>query len=373
MAEHKPRVVIVHDWLLAKGGAELVVEQLHNIFPKAPIYTSYCAPEWRERLNGRVRTSWLQHLGPIRKFVPMLRIIWFSRLKLNDFDIIISSSGAEAKGVKKSRPDQLHVNYCHAPTHYYWSRYDEYMKNPGFGKLDWLARIGLKILVAPLRKWDLRAAQRPDVIIANSTHIQAEIKKHYGRDSVVIFPPVDVKSLIPKGKVARGGFYVVSGRQTPYKRNDLAIQACSKLDKKLVVIGDGPDIPRLKSLAGANVEFVGRVDDTTKIDYFQHARGLIFGGTDDFGITMVEALAAGCPVIAFDAGGAKDIVDNDKTGILFKLQTVRSLGEAIKRAESTQFDTDRLIDSTERFSISVFHDRIKKIVDLSWRKYTRKP
>lgn len=372
MAEHKPRVVIVHDWLLAKGGAELVVEQLHKVFPEAPIYTSYCAPEWRERLNGQVRTSWLQRLGPIRKFVPMLRIIWFSRLKLNDFDIIISSSGAEAKGVKKVRPDQLHINYCHAPTHYYWSRYDEYMKNPGFGKLDWLARIGLKILVAPLRQWDLKAAQRPDIMIANSTHIQAEIKKYYNRDSVVIFPPVDVKSLIPKNKVAKEDFYVVSGRQTPYKRNDLAVQACSKLDKNLVVIGDGPDIARLKALAGANVKFVGRVDDPTKISYFQRARGLIFGGIDDFGITMVEVLAAGCPVIAFNAGGAKDIVNDNKTGILFEPQTVESLKEAIERAESIKFQTDQLIDSTKRFSVPVFRENIKEIVDSSWRQHTHK-
>ena len=369
MAMKKPRVVIVHDWLLDKGGAELVVEQLHRVFPEAPIYTSYSVPKWRRKLDGKVRTGWLQHLGPLRKFVPFLRIMWFSRLKLDDFDIIISSSGAEAKGVKKARPNQLHINYCHAPTHYYWSRYDEYMQNPGFGKLNFLARIGLKLLVAPLRKWDLNAARRPDVMIANSTHIQAEIKKYYGRGSTVIFPPIYVEDIVPKRPVEKEDFYIVSGRQTPYKRNDLAIQACSKLGKKLIVIGDGPDIPRLKSLAGPTTEFVGRIDDPAKISYFQRTRGLIFGGVEDFGITMVEVQAAGRPVIAFDAGGANDIVADGQTGVLFDQQTVSSVINAINRFETIDFRPETLINSTKRFSAAVFQKDIEKFVQASWREY----
>lgn len=371
MTAKEPRVVIVHDWLLDKGGAELVVEQLHQIFPDAPIYTSYCAPRWRTELDDKVKTGWLQHLGPLRKFIPFLRIWWFSSLKLDDFDIIISSSGAEAKGVKKARADQLHINYCHAPTHYYWSRYDEYMQNPGFGKLNFLARFGLKVLVAPLRKWDLKAAQRPDIMIANSTHIQAEIKKYYNRDSTVIFPPIYIESIAPKNPVKKNDFYIVSGRQTPYKRNDLAIQACSKLGRKLIVIGDGPDIPRLKSLAGSTTKFVGYIDDQTKIDYFQKARGLIFGGIEDFGITMVEAQSAGCPVIAYGAGGANDIVTDGQTGVLFDQQTVSSLVKAIKRFETMSFQPDTLINSTKRFSAVVFQKEIKKFIQTSWRNHKR--
>lgn len=367
MPNKEPRIVIVHDWLLDKGGAELVVEQLHKVFPEAPIYTSYSVDKWRKRLDGKVVTGFLQHLGKIRKFVPLLRIFWFTRLDLSDYDIIISSSGAEAKGVKKARPDQLHINYCHAPTHYYWSRYDEYMDNPGFGKLNFIARVGLKILVNPLKRWDLRAAQRPDVMIANSTHIQSEIKKYYHRDSIVIFPPVDIDSLKPSIVDApREEFYIVSGRQTPYKRNDLAIRACSELGKQLIVIGDGPDIQRLKDIAGTNVRFVGRIDDRSKIDYFRRAKGLIFGGVDDFGITMVESLAAGCPVIAFNNGGAKDIVKNGKTGLLFNEQSVKSVADAIKRADKITFKSEDLIDSAKQFSQECFRSRIKSFTASAW-------
>ena len=365
----KARVAIVHDWLLSDGGAELVVEQIHKIFPEAPIFTSYSADKWRDRLNGKVRTGWLQNLGKLRKFLPLLRIQWFSRLDLSDYDIIISSSGAEAKGIKKSRPDQLHINYCHAPTHYYWSRYDEYMNHPGFGKLDPLARIGLKTLVSPLKKWDLKAAQRPDIMVANSTHIQSEIKKYYHRDSVVIFPPVNVHEFKPKKNKKREDFYVVSGRQTPYKRNDLAIQACTKLGKKLVVIGDGPDIPRLKKLAGPTVHFVGRVDNKTRDDYLQRASGLIFAGTDDFGITMVESEASGCPVIAFNNGGAKDIVSDGKTGVLFGQQTVDSVIDGIRRAEKTNFDVKKIIGSTDRFSEDKFRSQFKNLVVDAAKKF----
>ncbi|QQS18914.1 glycosyltransferase [Candidatus Saccharibacteria bacterium] len=181
----KLRVAIVHDWLVG-GGAELVVEQLHKLFPEAPIYTSYTTKEWRRRLDNTVITGWLQPFGKLRKFLPMLRILYFTRLKLDGYDLVISSSGAEAKGIKVPKRT-VHVNYCHAPTHYYWRRYDEYMKRPGVGVFDPLARLGLWLFVKPLRRWDLKAAQRPDYIIANSTHIQREILKYYGRESTVIF------------------------------------------------------------------------------------------------------------------------------------------------------------------------------------------
>lgn len=201
------KVAIVHDWLVG-GGAELVVEQLHELYPEAPIYTSYATREWRNRLDGMVRTGWLQPLGRLRKFIPLLRIWWFTHLDLSGYDLVISSSGAEAKGIKVPM-GTIHINYCHAPTHYYWSRYDEYMRRPGFGKLDWLARIGLRLLVAPLRKWDYAAAQRPDHIIANSRHIQSEIKKYYDRDSKVIHPPVYLERFQkPQNqKLKRNGFF----------------------------------------------------------------------------------------------------------------------------------------------------------------------
>lgn len=171
------KVAIVHDWLVG-GGAERVVFALHELYPDAPIYTSYATKEWRERLHDKVVTGFLQHqpFPALRKSIPLLRIWWFTHLDLSAYDLVISSSGAEAKGIKVPE-GTLHITYCHAPTHYYWSRYNEYMAHPGFGIFDPLARLGLKLLVGPLRKWDYAAAQRPDYLLANSEHSKAEIKK----------------------------------------------------------------------------------------------------------------------------------------------------------------------------------------------------
>lgn len=361
MRTNERRVAIVHDWLVG-GGAELVVEQLHELFPEAPIYTSYCTPEWRERLDGKVVTGWLQHLGKIRKFIPFLRIWWFTRLKLDGYDLVISSSGAEAKGVKVP-PGTIHINYCHAPTHYYWSRYDEYMKHPGFGALDWLARLGLRLLVGPLRKWDYRAAQRPDFMIANSTHIKHEIKKYYGREATVIHPPVALKRFQKpaNSNLPRHGF-IISGRQTPYKRFDLAIKACTKLNLPLTVIGDGPDNKRLRSLAGPSVTFLGHVSDDELERQFAGAEALIFPGLDDFGITPVEAMASGTPVIAYQGGGALDYIVPGKTGLFFDELTVESLVKTLQEFSSQSFDRTTISKQSEQYSVARFRDQFNKFV-----------
>ncbi len=355
MADKKLKVAIVHDWLIG-GGAELVVEQLHKMYPDAPIYTSYCTPEWKARMNGKVVTGWLQHLGKFRKFIPLLRIWWFTNLKLDNYDLVISSSGAEAKGIKTKA---LHINYCHAPTHYYWSRYDEYMNQPGFGKFDWLARFGLRLLVGPLRKWDYKAAQRPDHIIANSTHTQTAIKKCYGRDSTVIFPPVYFERFQkPANKnLSRTGF-VISGRQTPYKRFDLAIQACTKLGLPLKVIGGGPDNTRLRSLAGPSVEFIGRAPDDELERVFASSEALIFPGLDDFGITAVEALASGTPVIAHKAGGALDYIKPGKTGEFFDNKSVESLCNALQAFQKLSFDHTVIRASAKVFAPASFQQNM---------------
>ncbi|MFA5004412.1 MAG: glycosyltransferase [Candidatus Saccharimonadales bacterium] len=355
------RVAIVHDWLIG-GGAELVVEELHKLFPNAPIFTSYCTPEWRERLDNKVVTGWLQHLGKIRKFIPFLRVWWFTHINLKEYDLVISSSGAEAKGIKVSR-DTLHVNYCHAPTHYYWSRYDEYMEHPGFGMFDWLARLGLKTLVWPLRRWDYKAAQRPDYMIANSNHTAKEIKKYYGRDAVVIFPPVNVarfQKKKPAGHVRHG--FVISGRQTPYKRFDLAVKACTRFNFPLTVIGDGPDNMRLRRLAGKTVNFVGRVSDEVIEEEFANAKALIFPGTDDFGITAVEALAAGTPVVAYEAGGALDYVVPGKTGEFFSEPTAASLADALHRSNLRSFNHEGIATKAMAFAPKVFDEELEKFL-----------
>ena len=355
------KVAIVHDWLVG-GGAELVVEQLHRLYPDAPIYTSYCTDEWRQRLDGKVLTGWLQHLGKIRKFIPFLRIWWFTHLNFDGYDLIISSSGAEAKGIKVPK-GTLHINYCHAPTHYYWSRYDEYLQHPGLGSFDWLARIGLRLLVGPLRRWDYRAAQRPDKIIANSSHIQAEIKKYYGRDSTVIHPPVYFERFQkPENQnLPRSGF-IISGRQTPYKRFDLAIQACSQLQVPLKVIGAGPDNSRLHTLAGPTVTFLGRAPDKVVEKEFASAEALLFPGIDDFGITAIEALAAGTPVIAYRAGGALDYIKPGVTGEFFAEPTVESLTAVIQSFDPTVYNHSSIRQTASTFSDEEFRKKLNNFI-----------
>jgi glycosyltransferase involved in cell wall biosynthesis len=372
------KVAIVHDWLVG-GGAEKVVYELHKMYPDAPVYTSYCSPEWRQKLSGtKVITSYMQRWPRLRKFLPPLRALWFSRLDLSGYDLVISSSGAEAKGVKVKAP-AVHINYCHAPTHYYWSRYDEYMAHPGFGRLDWLARFGLKLLLGPMRRWDYKAAQRPHYMIANSHFIKSEIKKYYGRNADVIHPPVDVdrfKILNPDRKLlnklsnsngasksnpGRVGF-LIAGRQTPYKRFDLAVQACTKLGAALTVVGDGPDHKRLVRMAGPSVNFTGRLDDKQLAERFRSAEAFIFPGIDDFGITPVEAMAAGTPVIAYKGGGALDYVQPGVTGEFFTEPTAESLEKTLSGFKPGAYDSAKIQKAAAAFAPEVFVRKMSEFI-----------
>jgi glycosyltransferase involved in cell wall biosynthesis len=357
----KLRVAIVHDWLVG-GGAELVVEQLHKLFPEAPIYTSYATAQWRKRLDNKVVTGWLQPFGKLRKFLPILRIVYFTRLKLTNYDLVISTSGAEAKGINVP-PEALHINWCMAPTHYYWSRYNEYMKRPGFGIFNPLARIGLWLFVRPLRKWDYKAAQKPDYIVAISTHIRDEVKKYYNRDTTVIFPPVYFERFQKKSshRLKRRGF-IISGRQTPYKRFDLAVVACTKLGLPLTVIGNGPDHARLRRLAGKSVTFLGKVSDDVLEEEFNRAEALIFPGLDDFGITPVEAMAAGMPVVAYKAGGAMDYVKPGVTGEFFEKQTAASLAKALQEFNGGSYSSAAIKAYASKFSKEKFAANVKSFL-----------
>jgi glycosyltransferase involved in cell wall biosynthesis len=353
---NKMKVAIVCDWLTGIGGAERVLLELHHIFPDAPIYTSQYSPKkinWFK--DADVRTTWLQKL-PVRlkKFLPVLRAWTFSRLDLTEYDLIVSSNtGAESKGIKKLRPGALHICYMHAPTHYYWSRYDNYMKHPGFGPLDPIARLGLRLLVKPMRRWDYTAAQRPDYIITNSTHSQAEIKKYYGRDAAVIHPPVALDRFKELPDTPRRGF-VTAGRQTPYKRIDLAVAACTELELPLTVIGDGPEHDKLVKMAGPTISFVTKASDQEIANYFASANGFIFPGLDDFGIVAVEALAAGTPLIAYKDGGALDYVVEGENGVFFHDQTVESLANVLKIFNASSFDPNYIKLSAQRFGTEDF-------------------
>jgi len=312
-----------------------------------------------------VRTGFLQHwpFSKLRKFLPPLRIWWFSRLKLNGYDLVISSSGAEAKGIKVPK-GTLHINYCHAPTHYYWKRFNAYMENPGFGALDPVARFGLRLLISPLRKWDVKAAKRPDFMIANSTFIKSEINKYYGRDSVVIHPPVDVDRFALKGPLVTRRGFVTAGRQTPYKRFDLAIKACNDLGKHLTVIGNGPEHDKLRELAIAKtVTFLTTVTDQQMPLDFQKAQAFIFTTDhEDFGVTPVEAMAAGTPVIANKAGGPIDYVIPGKTGEFYEPQTVGALKRVLQDFDPKKYDPYAIARHAQTFRPAVFRQKLTQFI-----------
>ena len=361
----KQKVAIVCDWLTGFGGAERVVLELHKMYPDAPIYTSQYDPtkiSWFA--DADVRTTWLQKLPKsLKKFLPVLRAWAFSRLDLSEYDLVISSSGAEAKGVKTG-PNTTHICYCHSPTHYYWIRSDEYMEKPGFPRgFNWLARLGLKILIGPLKRWDRHAAKQPDYMIANSTHTQAMIKRYYRRDSTVVFPPVEISRFRNIGKPELRHGFVVAGRQTPYKRLDLAIEACNELKVPLIVIGDGPEHKRLEKLADRNVTFLTNVNDHDIVAHFQSALGYIMPNMDDFGIVAVEAMAAGTPVIAYQKGGSLDYLVPNKTGLFFDRQTVGSLRNVLETALTKSFDYDAIAEHAEKFSVASFHKNMQTAVD----------
>jgi len=366
----QPKIAIVADWLTNMGGAENVVLTLHEAFPTAPIYTSTYSPENMPAFKDiDVRTTYLQTLPkPIRKlhkFFPMLRVKAFQKLDLSEFDIIISSSSAESKQVIKTRPDQVHICYCHTPIRYYWSHYHEYKKDPGFGKLNWLVRLAMPLLIPSLKKADYAAAQKVDIFIANSAEVQYRIKKYYNRPSTVIHPPVDVDRFTPARE--RDDYYVALGRQVPYKRIDLAVAAASKLGVKLKVFGNGSEHQKLVDQAGPTVEFFtdrfGDASDAVVTEVLNHAKGYIFPAEEDFGIVQVEALAAGAPVIAYAKGGTLDIVQDGESGVLFNEQTVEAVVEAIKKAEKTSFLPGTLRRKAKRFDKSLFLTKIHKIIN----------
>ncbi len=355
------KVAIVCDWLLGIGGSERVVLGLHEMFPNAPIYTSQYNRKdipWFD--DADVRTTWLQKLPPsLKKFLPLLRAYTFSRLDLSEYDLVISCTGAEAKGVKTG-PNTVHICYCYAPTHYYWTRQEEYHKNPGFPLgLNWLARLGLRIFETPLKQWDKHAAKQPDYFITLSTYSQDNIKKYYNRDSIIIYPPVDVERFKLKGKPLSRHGLVIAGRQTPYKRFDLAIEACNKLRVPLIVIGNGPDHRRLEKMARRTITFLTGVNDLSIVEHFQSSLAFIFPNADDFGIVAVEALAAGTPVIAFKRGGAMDYIEDGKNGVFFERQTVSNLTKTIESALNKKFDYQYISKSVNKFS----PDRFKKEVE----------
>jgi glycosyltransferase involved in cell wall biosynthesis len=338
------------------GGAERVAAAMHDSFPSAPIYTTVALPHRlpKELRGADIRTSAMQRLpGMEQRFRQYFMLYPFAveHFDLSEYDLIFSSSSGYAKGVRR-RSNAIHVCYCHTPMRWAW-RYEDYVARENFGRV---ARSLLPISLWGLKKWDLRAAQQPDYYIANSRLVAQRIKQTYGRDAIVIPPPIDVDRFYLSSKV--DDYYLVLSRLVPYKRIDLAIEACKRLDRRLVIIGDGPDRERLEKLAGPKTEFLGRQPDSQVNHYASRCRALLFPGEEDFGMVPLEVNAAGRPVIAFRGGGAIETVVEGVTGVFFGKPTSESLVEAIEDFESRSWDQQVLRGHAKKFDRSVFAFRV---------------
>ncbi|MDD5383095.1 MAG: glycosyltransferase, partial [Candidatus Margulisbacteria bacterium] len=306
-----------------------------------------------------IRVSFMQRLPfvfKLFKFYLLLYPLAFESFDLSGYDIILSSSSAWAKGVKKGQ-GQTHVCYCYTPMRFVW-RYDDYVRQESFP--DWLKAL-LPLVIAPLKKWDLQTVAGVDDYIAISSFIAERIKETYGRESVIIYPPVE-SDLFKPSKLDRDYFLVIS-RLNAYKRIDLAVEACTKLDLPLKIIGDGPARRNLMMQAGRSVEFLGRQPDSEVVRYLAECRALVFPGEEDFGIVPLEAMSCGRPVIAYRAGGAKETVIEGETGVFFEDQTADSLIAALKRFQFTSFNKDRIRLQARRFDKEIFKQLIKTYLE----------
>lgn len=352
LAERFRGVAVVHEWLTIPGGSEQVVRAILALLPQAELFTSIYDPApWPEDLTDRpVHTSFLNRVpGAKRRYNYLLPLMdaAFRSFDLAGFDLVISSNHACAKNVR-TPAGALHVCYCHTPMRYAWD--PAFLAGEAIGPL---ARRVLPMGTAWLRHVDRKRAAGPDVFVANSTFVAGRIMQAYGRSSHVIHPPVDIERLMGAERDP-GEAYLVFGRLVPYKRIDVAIEACARLGRKLLVAGTGRDLDRLRSIAPSSTEFLGHVPDDRLGDLFGRARALLFPGVEDFGMVPVEAQATGLPVIAYGVGGVRDSVIDGLTGVLYDEGSVNGLCEAVLRFEAQSFNEADLRSNAARFGPDQF-------------------
>jgi len=366
-------VAIVHDWLVTYAGAERVLEEIINCFPEADLFAivDFIPKNERSFLKDKpVKTSFIQKLPFAKKkyrtYLPFMPLA-VEQFDLSGYDIVISSSHAVAKGVITG-PDQLHISYVHSPMRYAWDLQHQYLKETGLdrGLKGWLAKRELH----KLRMWDLRTANGVDHFLANSRFIARRIWKVYRREATVIYPPVDVNSFTLCEQ--KEDFFLTASRMVPYKKIDLIAEAFSLIpDKRLYIMGDGPDFDKVKSKSGANVELLGYQPFDVLQNYMQRAKAFVFAAEEDFGIVPVEAQACGTPVIAYGKGGALETVTEGETGLFFDAQTTSSIIEAIQRFEDIKdrFIPAKIREKSLRFSRDRFKREFISFVDEAWETF----
>ena len=357
------KVALVHDWLTGMRGGENVLEALCDLFPSAPVYTLiHIKGSVTAKIEShRIQTSLLQYAPFIkrhyRNYLPFFPAAAES-FDLKGFDLVISSSHCVAKGVIAS-PSALHLCYCHTPMRYIWSHYQDYFGNH---RLGYLKRFAIPHIVDRLRIWDVLSNARVHAFACNSRAVAARIGKYYGREAAVIYPPVDVE-FYAAAESARDDFLLVVSALVPYKRIDLAIEAANQLDRRLLIVGVGPERDRLASLASAKVEFLGRVTRENLRELYRSAAALVQPGEEDFGINIVEALACECPVIAYAAGGALETLTEPETGLFFNELSASALASAVDKIRGLSFNKPLMRRTALRFSPERFKAEFQAFVE----------
>lgn len=362
------KIALVHEHLAQDGGAEKVLLDFQALFSKAPTFTLVYDPTRTNAsfLGKDIRTSFIQRLPfgvkHYQWYLPLMPTA-IEQFNFNGYDVVLSSSSALAKGVV-TRPETIHISYCHSPTRYLWSDTHRYVQELNYSRL---VKKLIPFVLTRIRTWDRLAADRVDYFIANSRAIQGRIKKYYQRDSTVIYPPVDVASF-SVGHGA-GGYYLIGGRQVAYKRFDIAIRAFNRLGIPLKIFGVGPELNRLKAIAKPNVEFIGRVAGDELKRLYRECTAFLHPQEEDFGITAIEAMASGRPVIAFAAGGALETIVPGRTGVFFEDQNWECLTDTIIRLKPEKFDPAEIRRHALQFDSTQFKINIKRFVEERWQEH----
>lgn len=361
------KIAFVHDFLCQLGGAEKVLEAFCEMFPEAPIYTLVYNKNKTGSVFGKkdIRTSFIQKMPfGVSKYKWYLTLMpkAIESLDLSEYDLIFSDASAFAKGVIK-RKDAVHICYCHTPTRYLWQIPDFYVKTAG---IPWPIRPFMFPVLKWLKKWDFKAAQRPDYYIANSKEVQGRIKEYYKRDSEVIYPFVDIEKFTPSKNIK--DYYLLAGRMVPYKRYDIVINAFNKLDLPLKVVGDGYGLTELKKLAKSDkIEFTGRVSDEELKKYYSECKAFIFPAEEDFGMMIIEAMASGRPVIAYKKAGALEIIREGLNGLFFESLTPESVIDAINSFNPKKYDSRLIRQYAMKFDKKIFKEKISKFINSHYK------